>query len=160
MARRTTVRLGVVLVPTVLLVAGVAYLVLTLPPTRSPQGPQIATSPLTFAPPVTSYSGDRIWYNFTSKVDQQNITWGMVRFQTEPGPLTRGTANWSLEVRNVASEVDASYTLVAGNWTSDSAAPVLSGETIVLETDSSLTMGAFGTSCPSLGSGAWGVEIL
>jgi hypothetical protein len=157
--RRAVVRLVVVLVPTALLIAIVTLLALTAPPARVPTGPQIPATPMSFQAPTPAYAGGWSWYNFTVTLNQPNLTWKIFEFTVIPGPLSRAPTNWSLTVQDAASTTVASYELVSGHWTTLSAAPTSTGETIVLETDSSLTMGEFAVESPSLGPGSWGVEL-
>lgn len=152
--------IAVVVAGAVILVAAFSFLALAIPfSTRAPEGPQLASSPVTFQDPNTSYAGHEIWYNFTVTAQQENLTWNEIEFQVVPGPLTRAMTNWSLEVQNATLGVVAGYQLQSGNWTSTSAAPVSDGETIVLQTDSPLLFGFLDAFYPSLGGGSWGVEI-
>jgi len=112
-----------------------------------------------FPSPNATYTGDRIWYNFTVTVDRANLTWAMLQFHVTPGPLTRDPANWTLNARDSGSVMVAAFGEAGGNWTTGSTFLVTTGETIVLETDSPLTMGEFGVSCPTLGPGNWTVEL-
>jgi len=159
--RRSAVRLVVALAPALILVGGIVALVITTHTPNSTQslGPQLPGPPLMFPSPNATYTGDRIWYNFTVTVDRANLTWAMLQFHVTPGPLTRDSANWTLNARDSGSVVVAAFSEAGGNWTTDSASFVSTGETIVLETDSPLTMGAFGVSCPTLGPGNWTVGL-
>jgi hypothetical protein len=114
---------------------------------------------MAFSPPTPDYGRSWIWYNFTVTVYQPNLTWKMFEFKITPGPLTRGSANWTLTIQDAASSPVASFEPAFGNWTSLSPALAATGETIVLETDSSLTMGDFSVACPSLGPGSYSVEL-
>lgn len=147
------------LVPALLLVAGVAVYVLTLPPSRSPEGPQVSPTVLSVASPGPAYGVGKVWNNFTVTAYRTNLTWNLFQFFITPGPLTRGPANWTLFAQTTESALLATFVYFAGDWTSSSSAPVMTGDTLVLETDSSLTMAEFGVSWPSLGTGTYGVEL-
>lgn len=159
MIRRRALRFGIVLAPALALVVSVAYLALTVPPSQSPQGPPARTPALAVSFPVTSYLGSRIWYNFTVTAEASNVSWASVQFGVEPGPLTKAATNWSLGVWNAAGDLVAPHQSDSQNWTTVSAAPVVSGESVVLETDSPLTFGSLWAEWPTVGPGAWGVEI-
>jgi hypothetical protein len=150
------------MLPTLVLAAFVAILAITLPQPLSPRGPGglASSTALEFLAPTPSYEGSRLWYNFSVTVNQPNLTWAMLRFSVTPGPLTRSISNWTLRAIDPGSDLVASFQLAAGNWTSDSTRGVVTGDSLLLEADSSLTLGDFNAAWPGLGPGSYSVELL
>ena len=160
--RRPVVRFGVVFLPVLVLVAIVATVAIfatTHSPPRSPGAPAYS-APFQFSTHPANYVGRWIWYNFSVQANQPNVTWAMLVLYVTPGPLTKAPSNWSLTAVGLSSEVVATFELAAGNWTSSSTMVVVTGETISLETDSSLTLGGFTAAWPTLGHGTEGEELL
>ena len=130
-------------------------------PVRSNSLPELPPPfPVTFNAPEPVYFGPHIWYNFTVNVTVSNFTWKDLRCFVVAGPLTKSETNWTLIVMDSSFGLVAAYEEFLGNWTTSSAAGVLSDDVVVLETESPLTLGYFGVTGAWYGVGGYSVELV